>query len=219
MASSIAVDLSHHDKHVTSFHEAYEAGIRLFIFKATEGTSFVDPMLFNWARSWALHGDDMPEARFGLYHFGTAAPAVPQVKWFMMIANRFKMLIRKPVKLLALDVEVNPSGKSNSITAPGAEAFHRQFRAMNGNKKPMIYGGAYLREIISHGSPLLDSELWLADYRDEPRTVTGWKTWRLWQYSAPEDQSGPPIPGLGVCDKDKFNGSKDDLLRWYDSIL
>lgn len=213
MGSNSIVDLSHHDS-VESFHEAYDAGIRLCILKASQGTSFVDPRFFERVKNLSKY---LPEMRIGAYHFGTGAPAIAQSKFFIDTVRRAEAKAGTKIKLLCLDYETNPSGSTMSQSQ--AEDFVRR-HVVETAKKPLLYGGHLLRNVADNNphSPLLDCELWLADYRDEPRLPEGWRKWRIWQYSAPEDRSGPPVPGIGVCDKDKFNGSPEDLKRWFTAL-
>lgn len=213
MGSNSIVDLSHHDS-VESFHEAYDSGIRLVILKATQGTSFVDPTFIQRCVNLTKY---LPEMLIGAYHFGTGAPAAAQNKWFLDTVARAEQKSGAAIKCLALDYETNPSGSTMSRSQ--AEDFVRRHIVAT-NRKPLVYGGHLLRSVSAESphSPLFDCELWLAQYSDVAKTPNGWKEWRIWQYSAPENQSGPPVPGIGVCDKDKFNGSPADLVRWYSAL-
>ncbi len=218
MGSNLCVDLSHHDT-VESFHEAYEAGFRLVILKATQGTSYVDPTFKSRVKNLAKY---LPEMLVGAYHFGTGAPAIAQAKWFLDTVSAIGDVTGCPIKLRVLDYETNPYGSTMSLSQ--AEDFAERFHHSQ-SRWPMLYtsrgmiGNSGISELRS---PLRNCELWLADYSTtppvQPRIPTGWEKYRLWQWTAPEDPQCPVVPGIGKCDQSMFPGTADDLYRWYQSL-
>jgi lysozyme len=45
----------------------------------------------------------------------------------------------------------------------------------------------------------------------------GFTAWSLWQYSNGQiNAPASPVPGIGVCDRDRFNGSPDQLKAFWE---
>ncbi len=59
--------------------------------------------------------------------------------------------------------------------------------------------------------------LWCAEYSgaDAPVLPSGWKEWRIWQYSEHGTVDG--VPNSGETDLNRFNGSLEDLRAWIAS--
>jgi lysozyme len=208
MGSPICIDLSHHNR-PESFREAYDHGIRLVIHKATQGRGFIDPDFRAVRDRLAEH---LPDMKFGAYHFADARPVQAQVRHFLQVA--------RGVKLLALDWEDNHGG-GGTMSLAQAEAFVQMVFDKTG-RWPLLYSGSTLKaNPPKKGSPLLNCELWLAQYADEPTLPAGWKSkgFRLWQYT--DGQAGPDptfTPGIGHVDRSIFNGTPEDMDRWFKRV-
>jgi lysozyme len=97
----------------------------------------------------------------------------------------------QPGDLLALDFEQNPAGPSASLA--DAEAFVGALPIT-----PLLYGGAFgLLAGPAVPQALLNCPLWLAQYADG--------------HVVPAE----PVPGIGLCDRDEFNGDAADLVAFW----
>lgn len=200
---NVIVDLSHHN-HKPDLQAAADAGILGVIHKATQGTGFVDPTLIeNCAKAKAA------QLFWGAYHFGVAGDGAAQ-------ANRFLEVVQ-PEKdtLLALDFEQNHV--DDSMTLDQARAFIARVRETTG-QFPGLYGGSYLRQLLARGKDdlLASCWLWLAQYGATPNVPPNWPFWTMWQYTDGAHGDEPHgVPGIGRCDRDKFNGDLDELKRLW----
>ena len=57
---------------------------------------------------------------------------------------------------------------------------------------------------------------WLAQYGPTAVVPPNWATWTLWQYT--DGAVGPEphqVPGIGRCDRDRFNGTESELKSFW----
>jgi lysozyme len=194
------IDLSHHNT-ITSFSEARAAGILAVIHKATEGTSFVDAR-YAERRAQAVAAGLL----WGAYHFGIKGTIDAQV-------GHFLDTVGPTDDLLVLDFEPNP--REGTMTRSEAEAFVVAVQQQTG-RAPVLYSGqAFLKERLGNDveTPLAVCPLWIARYSpNRPELPKAFSDFALWQYT---DGSGGPqphqVPGIGRCDRDKFNGDEAAL--------
>ncbi len=197
------VDLSHHNTD-PDFSKAVQGGIIGVIHKATQGQASVD----------ATYDTRRPQAEavgllWGAYHFGTGSDGVKQADSFLAKVGDTDGI------LLVLDLEGNPTGPSMSLEE--ARAFVTHVKEKTG-RWPGLYSGHYIKELLGTASdPVLAScWFWLAQYGPTAVVPPNWQTWTLWQYT--DGSIGPEphdTPGLGHCDKDKFNGSRTELKTFW----
>jgi lysozyme len=197
------IDLSHYNNTV-DFAQVKASGIVGVFHKATQGTSFTDPL-------YAQHKSQATAAGllWGAYHFGISGDGVAQAEYFLSVVAPGEH------DLLALDLEANPQGSSMSLI--DAQAFITHVQAATG-KYPGLYGGQYVKELLGTSvDPVLSQcWFWLAQYATTPVVPPCWPTWTLWQYTDGASGSGPySVPGVGLCDRDQFNGALDGLLRLW----
>jgi lysozyme len=199
------VDL-HAPEGVESWAKVRDAGIAAVIHKATEGQDFTDAK-YETRRAAA------PQAGllWGSYHFGTASDPEKQAKHFLSVVNP------GPNDLIVLDLEENEKNPHNSMSIKQAVTFLSIVHDETG-RWPGLYAGADLRDMLNgHGHPILSNcWLWLAHWHDEPKLIPGWDNWTLWQYT--DGIQGPEphtIPGIGVCDRSKFNGDLAGLQKLF----
>jgi lysozyme len=201
-------DVSHYDG-CSSFHDAYNAGFILAICKATQGVRYTDPKYVEYM----LRLNTIDGQLTGAYHFGDDSGPLMQASQFLSVVG--------DAKLLALDWETNiVNGVDHTMSLAQAEQFVSRIHAIRG-KWPMLYTGNLAKEThIPATSPLLNCELWLAQYSSQPVLPNGWKSFRLWQSSG--DGVGPlphDVPGIGKSvDVNRFPGSLDDCRRWYSTL-
>ena len=193
------VDISHHNGDV-NLQLAKADGIVGVIHKATQGTTMADPM-YQTNRTKALN----EELLWGAYHFGTGGDGAAQAQFFMNVVGTFDNT------LLVLDFEQNTDGASMSLA--DARAFVTEVNQVTG-RFPGLYSGSYIKQLLgSAKDPVLaECWLWLPEYGPTPVVPANWSTWTMWQYTdgnfGPEPHS---VNGIGACDRDKFNGTEDQL--------
>src|SRR5678815_95775 len=193
------VDISHHNGNI-DLQLAKADGIIGVIHKATQGTTGVDPMYQTNRAKAAAAG-----LLWGAYHFATGDDPVAQAQHFLEIVGTFDNT------LLVLDLEANPTGPSMSLN--NARAFVTQVNQVAG-RFPGLYSGSYIKEMLgSNKDPVLaQCWFWLAQYGPNAVVPANWATWTMWQYT--DGASGPQphqVNGIGHCDRDKFNGTEDQL--------
>jgi lysozyme len=199
------VDLSHHNGNV-NLKKAQESGLVGIIQKATQGERFVDPT-FKKNRTKASDAGLL----FGAYHFGTGANGVSQAVHFLTTVAPDKDT------LLVLDFEDNHAGTSMSLEE--ARAFVTHVRTQTG-RFPGFYSGHTIKRLLGTASDPVLSQcwFWLAQYGPTPVVPPCWDTWTMWQYT--DGAVGPEphdVPGIGRCDRDKFNGTAKQLKDWWGS--
>ncbi len=197
------VDLSHHNGE-PNLLKAKASGIAGVIHKATQGTSFIDPM-FAANRAQAKDAGLL----FGAYHFGVGGDGVHQAAFFLETVRP------GDDELLVLDFEANPQGAS--MTLAEAREFVTHVKAVT-NRWPGLYSGHYLKELLGGAtdSVLVNCWLWIAQYGPAPVIPPAWKKWTLWQYT--DGAHGPQphtVDGIGACDRDTFNGTFDELRTFW----
>lgn len=203
MALNAVIDLSHFNN-VTDFNAVKGDGIVGVIHKATEGTTYTDPM-YHTHRSLALAAG----LWWGAYHFGTGADGVAQAEYFLSVVSP------GPNDLLVLDFEQNTTG--SSMTLAEAEQFVTHVQAATG-RWPGFYSGSYIKQLLgaNQNSTLANCWFWLSEYGPAAHVPANWPTWTLWQYTdgnvGPEPHS---VAGVGNCDRDQFNGELDGLTKLW----
>lgn len=199
------IDLSHYNM-VTSFQQAGMSGILGVIHKATEGVSFVDAK-YDEHRAAALSAGLF----WGAYHFGVRGNVQGQVDQFLNIVNP------GPTDLLVLDFEPNP--REGTMTLAEAEAFVTMVNQRTGRFPGLYSGQSFLKSQLGNRTDtiLKNCFLWIAIYSSElPQIPPAFETFTLWQYT--DGNAGPQphqVPGVGRCDRDKFNGDEAGLRRLW----
>jgi lysozyme len=201
--TNAVVDLSHHNGNV-NLDRARDAGILGVIQKATQGQTSVDP-------TYKRNRDRAKKAGllWGAYHFATGSDGVKQAVHFLDTVGD------DPGTLLVLDFEPNPTGPS--MTLEEARAFITHVKEATG-RFPGFYSGHTIKELLgTKKDPVLAScWFWLAQYGPTAVVPPNWKTWTMWQYTdgavGPEPHS---VNGIGRCDRDKFQGTADELRSFW----
>ena len=209
MLNAIA-DLSHNNHNVSpqglDFRLAYQSGLRAVIHKATEGTYLIDPE-YAVRKQQAMHAGLM----WGAYHFGIGGDGAAQAAYFLLHAKP------EPHDLLVLDLERNETGKRISMNLVEAEQFVLHiFQATK--RYPGIYTNTGVLPSQAGKSAILTKcWLWLAHWSTQPpQAPVGWAHWTMWQYTDGTTNPPPhPLPGIGKCDRDIFNGDINGLKRLW----
>jgi lysozyme len=200
---NVVVDISHHNGNV-NLQLARADGIIGVIHKATQGTEMVDPM-YQTNRTQALDEGLL----WGAYHFGTGGDGAAQAQYFLNVVGTFDNT------LLVLDFEQNTDGASMSLA--DARAFVTEVNQVTG-RFPGLYSGSYIKQLLGNAKDpvLAQCWLWLPEYGPTAVVPANWSTWTMWQYT--DGNFGPQphaVNGIGNCDRDKFNGTEDQLrMLW-----
>lgn len=200
MSENVIVDLSHWNKNV-DFKLAKEDGILGVIHKATQGLKYVDSTYAEKRKAAEDEG-----LMWGAYHFGIGENGKDQADHFLKtVGNNTKIL-------LALDIEENQNGKN--MTPKQAEDFvHKVYEATG--RLPLIYGNAYFLKDFAT-SILTKCSLWVASWTVKPILPSGWTKWVLWQYTNGKSGEKPhEVRGIGPCDRNKFNGTLEELKDFW----
>jgi lysozyme len=197
---NVVVDISHHNGTLNLKRAKEEGGIVGLISKATQGVTFTDPT-YKGNRAKALGVGLL----WGAYHFGTGSNGVHQAEHFLSVVQPDSKT------LLVLDFESNPQGPD--MTLEEARAFVTHVKEATGTF-PGLYSGHYIKELLgtSKDPVLANCWFWLAQYGPTAVVPVNWPTWTMWQYT--DGAMGPEphtVPGIGRCDRDKFNGSETQL--------
>lgn len=219
------IDISHWTT-VSDFNLARRSSNILgVVHKASEGGDWRDP----------LYAERRPQAEaaglmWGAYHFGTHQySGAQQATMFLATAQP------GPNTLMALDLEFNDANPGNTMKLSQAEEFVQTILAATGrfplvytsagwaDGKPMGRAKSNLGGAISGQSILAQCQLWLADYRAEPRVPAAWtgKGWHFWQYAGDAIKGGPSgaqarcVSGVDKCDRNLFLGDAVALRRFW----
>ncbi len=179
------VDISHHDT-INDWAALRSAANGLYM-KATEGTSFVDPMLASYTSSAEKAG--MP---VGFFHYfwptANSADAVKQANHFYQVIHAYAYTFYP-----ALDVEEDNGLTPAALTA-SVKAFAAEFKRLSGQDL-LIYCSRKFADTYLTDASLTQYGLWVADYNGPRPTRAGaWKTFVMWQYTDSASVSGVPHP-------------------------
>ncbi|GFR05362.1 glycosyl hydrolases 25 family protein [Trichonephila clavata] len=200
MLINAVIDLSHWNQDI-DFRLTKEDGILGIIHKATQGLKYVDG---EYAKRRKVAEEE--EILWGAYHFGVGENGKDQANHFLETVGDHSQV------LLALDIEENQSGKN--ITPKQAEDFVNRVYVVTG-RLPLIYGNAHFLKDFATPT-LTECPLWLAKWGGEPTLPIGWRNWTLWQYTDGKSGEKPnSVEGIGPCDRNKFNGTLEELKDFW----
>lgn len=198
-------DISHHNAN-PDFLSAKASGMLSVFHKATQGHHYVD-------KTYADRKKDAQSAGllWGAYHFGTGGDGAEQADHFLSVAQPDGSTV------LVLDFERDTLKTETSMSLKEAKAFIKRVKEQTG-KAPGLYGGSYLRSLVSKkaDATLSKSWLWLAGYSTHPHIPNGWTEKTFWQFT--DGIHGPgahPVSGIGPCDRDLFHGTADELKAFW----
>jgi lysozyme len=197
------IDLSHHNT-VTSFQQVKDAGIIGVIRKATGGVGFVDAEYDSRHKAALSVG-----LLFGSYHFGTHGDPKGQADHYLDIVES--------TELMALDFEPNP--RHGTMTLAEAETFVTRIKDQTGHFPGLYSGEFFINRQLGNNTDTVLKEcfLWIAKYSEgRPKIPAAFSTFTLHQYT--DGSAGPQphsVPGVGRCDRDKFNGSEANLRKLF----
>lgn len=204
---NVVVDISHFQE-VVDFERVRAAGVVGVIHKATEGFRFVDQKYIE-RQAQALDAGLL----WGAYHFGVGGDGFDQADHFL------ETVAPTRATLLVLDFESNFSGPT--MTLDQAREFVTRVDEQVGCF-PGLYSGYLIKELLGaspNADPILSQcFLWIAQYSGQkPINIPAtFPTWTLWQYTDGVHGAAPhTVDGIGLCDRDVFNGSLANLKKLW----
>lgn len=202
--TNVVLDISHHNGKV-NFSKLAEAGIVGIIHKATQGQSGNDPT-YKTNKAKALDAGLL----WGAYHFATGSDGLRQADNFLSTVGETKGT------LLVLDFEPNPTGPSMSLEE--ARAFVTHIKEVTG-LYPGLYSGHYIKQLLgTTKDPILaQCWFWLAQYGPTAVVPPNWPTWTMWQYTDGAFGADPHDVGGVRLDRDTFNGTKEQLVSFWEA--
>src|SRR5262245_43775661 len=196
---SPVIDLSHWNP-TPDWATLKQAGIIGVIHKATEGTSYVDPCLFDRARDALDAG-----LCWSTYHFLTDADPEEQMQHYLTTIDP------REGERVCIDHEDDDTTLEQLQDAVTYILDNRP------DLQITIYSGHTIKNQLPdtvHDDILAGTSLWIAHYTSNasPTWPTGtWKTWSLWQWTDSEDVPGCDEP----VDGDRWNGNPANLPLWF----
>lgn len=162
------IDVSHYDGVIS--WPTVSSQIKFVFIKATDGSSFVDPLAAENAK-----GASDNSVPCGLYHYFRGLDS--EAKHFLEVFNKIPSQL-PPV----LDLEIPPSttSLSRSQLADNAFAFLEEISKV---VTPLVYlSPSYAA--VNLNNTFIKYPLWIADYTNEPAPDTAfWLTYSFWQWS------------------------------------
>lgn len=202
--TNAVIDISHFNSGMDFVTAKTSGGLVGVFHKASQGLTYRDPTYQEHKKA-----AQAAELLWGAYHFGTGSDGVSQAEFFLDFVKP------GPGELLVLDFEHNPQGPT--MTLEEARAFVTHIHETQG-RWPGIYGGSLLKELLGTTTDpvLANCWLWLSQYGPTAVVPVNWPRWTMWQYTDGA-QGMPPyeMPGIGRCDRDKFNGTSDELSAFW----
>ena len=213
----LGIDVSRYQRNI-DHEKVAESGMRFCMCKATEGRDYVDP-------SFADHIVAVEEAATadspyyaGAYHFarpdtgGGLEDGRAEAEDFCDAVRKVMGEVQWATMPPALDFEkYSESDAQDNIPwiSGWIEVVERRLL-----RRPMIYTGANVWKYeVGNTTKFVDYPLWQVYYSkaDSP-APTPWSKWTLWQFSGGgKFQNYPEVPGAGVVDVNRFNGTLEDL--------
>jgi len=185
------IDVSHYQGEI-DWAKVKAAGIRFAYLKATQGATFIDPMLkANYAGAKA---QGIP---IGLYHVFNAYLGDAQFTHWRNVLAAYP-----PQVPSWLDIE---PGALTEDTAPQALSFLEAcFQPSD-----CIYCSPSTAQAVLNDPAFQNYKLAIAHYTEAPSpNIVLWSDWMFWQHSCVGTVDGISTP----VDLDWFNGSEDEFL-------
>jgi GH25 family lysozyme M1 (1,4-beta-N-acetylmuramidase) len=204
-----------------NWEEAKAAGILGVIAKSGQHTA-IDPafrahLVGAYAAGISLLG--------GYWFLDASDPAAQASAFVAAMREAFQGSLTR--RLLALDLEGNPMGASETVSG-AAEVAAAIFKQIG--RWPVLYMGVYGPDGRGTGlpNPVLDNcDLWLPAYGRVPRLPKGFAApgaeltahggvQRLWQDTDGTANYGAPVPGLGRVDQSRAcSDTLEELAAWW----
>lgn len=184
------IDVSHHQGAINWSKVATDPmPVEFAIIKATEGTTFTDPMLFINAEAAKKAG-----LKVSYYHFASLntedvlTDAKAEAQFF---AKRLAQ-VPPPDLPLVLDIESNKANLKPERVSNWIVAFFAELENLGYIDYVLYSYTPFLNANLPKNHGLGWIRLWIAAYVNKPQPVlpVGWKSYWLWQYSAKGSVTG-----------------------------
>ena len=198
------IDVSHWQGSI-NWTSVRNAGIQFAYIKATEGTSYKDPM-FNTNYPAAYYAGVIR----GAYHFARPALSSGATQANYFASNGGAWSADNLTLPGALDLEAGCHGLSQSAMRNWILDFYNTYKARTGRDVVIYTTRSWWATCTGSWTGMAGrSPLWVAHWGvSSPSLPAGWGYYTFWQYT----DSGS-VPGIsGPVDRDYFNGSRDRLL-------
>ncbi len=174
-------DISHHD--TISNWITLKKNVSGLYTKATEGDTYVDPMLDSYTKE-----AQKVELPMGYFHYfwptEDTNDAIKQADHFYNTIRPYGYTF-----FPALDVEESNNLSTTSVVA-SVRAFCNEFERISGHSL-LIYCSSNFADKYLSDSSLAKYGLWVADYnKHEPGKAGTWKTHAMWQYTCTAHMDG-----------------------------
>ncbi len=208
--SIFGIDVSHHNGTI-NWNDVPRSQANFVFCKATQGRSFIDPMLHAYM-------NELKRIDFirGVYHFLTFkdVSAIDQVNNFINSGIDFSMPGTLPP---VLDVEWQQSDSLNQFIIDNRAQCVKKIKdwldavEVATGRLPIIYTNrSFWKDYLDNPAGFQNYPLWVASYRnDAPRLPEGWDDYSIWQYT----ESGSVQGISGNVDKNVFNGNMNNLKK------
>jgi lysozyme len=231
IASNSVVNMSHYDLVRADFVAMKNEGVVGVIHEA----SFP-----RYERDWRYSERQLEAMRAGLlwgaYHFADGTDPIRQADHFLGVVGSSHPIVtapheqekNRPGVLLVLDFE-NNHYHGGSMSVGQAAAFVQRIKERTGIY-PGIYGSEYrLRQMFSGAgltagqrAVLSNCWLWVANYHAEPRGISPWGHWDLWQYTGdgkcglrPRNAFPISVANMRRAERNIFRGNNAELLSFW----
>ena len=198
----LGIDISHYQKTV-DWRRVIEDKIEFAFCKASQGTSFVDPMF-----EQHMYGAETVGILTGSYHFLTSEDGVLQAEHYYKTVEKARALYGiKHLLSPVADIEENPA--DNSLPTPDiVKDFTNRLTELW--KEPIIYTRRALLDKVIPQENWGKYKLWLADYSGMFKEPENWPV-VLWQYGQEW------VNGIGKdVDRDIFFGNLSEFAQKLD---
>jgi lysozyme len=225
--SNTVVNLSHYDMMRPDFIRMRDEGIVGVIHEATF-PRYVRDDKYNARQNDALRAGLL----WGAYHFADATDPVRQADHFLSTVGAAWRRARPPTGtpgvLLVLDFEKNGHYPGGTMRVDQAVAFAERIHQRTG-KYPGLYSGEYRVRSVLNGRgvssaqkrALTDCWLWVANYHYQPRAVSPWSHWQMWQYTGdgkcdlPRASFPKSVANIRKAERNIFRGSAVELKSFW----
>lgn len=183
------IDVSHFNGQIDWPTVAQDQDISFVFIKATQGTTYVDPML-----SANASGAKNAGLKTGYYHFATlnsadvAADASAEASFFTATISK----LPKPDLPLVLDIEANQDDLPPTAVLTWINSFFSGLQEHGYSDYALYSYTPFLNANLPSNHNLGSVRLWIAAYVNQPAPVlpAGWENYWIWQYSSSGNIAG-----------------------------
>jgi lysozyme len=228
IGSNTVVNLSHYDLMRPDFERMAQEGVVGIIHEASYPRGVRDDKYISRQVAAVPAG-----LLWGAYHFADATDPIRQADFFLNVvassARAANQGGRPDEVLLVLDFEKNGHYPGGTMRVDQAVAFANRIHERTG-VYPGLYSGEYrVRRVLNapgvtsqQRATLSQCWLWVANYHAEPRGISPWDEWSLWQYTGdgvcdlrPRASFPKSVANVGRAERNIFNGNATDLRSFW----